>query len=67
MKFTIGGQTVTPRNDGGIGILYNSGEGFKNWQPGGFRPVLSLEVSRATMVINIRQNAENRERGTILI
>jgi len=46
MKFEIGGQKVCPRNDGGIGIRYNTGHGFRNWQPQGIRPVLSLEAKR---------------------
>jgi len=44
MKFKLGMETVTAINDGGLGIRYNIGNGFVDWQPGGIRPVLSLEV-----------------------
>jgi len=44
MTFRLGMETVRPINDGGLGIRYNLGTGFVDWQPGGTRPVLSLEV-----------------------
>jgi hypothetical protein len=44
-KFLLGVETVTAINDGGLGIWYNTGRGYTQWQPGGIRPVLSLEVS----------------------
>jgi hypothetical protein len=46
-KFTLGMETITAINDGGLGIRYNAGvgRGTVHWQPGGIRPVLSLEVS----------------------
>jgi hypothetical protein len=44
MKFVLGVETITSINDGGLGIRYNLGQGFVDWQPGGVRPVLSIEV-----------------------
>lgn len=44
-KFILGVETVTAINDGGLGIWYNTGNCYTQWQPGGTRPVLSLEVS----------------------
>ena len=46
MRFTIGVETITAINDGGLGIRYNAGpgRGIVQWQPNGIRPVLSLEV-----------------------
>ena len=43
-KFRLGVEAVTAINDGGLGILYNTGTGYTQWQPGGIRPVLSLEA-----------------------
>ena len=43
-KFILGVETVTAINDGGLGVRYNLGRGYTQWQPGGIRPVLSLEV-----------------------
>jgi hypothetical protein len=37
-------ETITAINDGGLGIRFNTGRGYTQWQPGGIRPVLSLEV-----------------------
>jgi hypothetical protein len=44
MKFRLGTESVIAINDGGLGIRYNTGQGFTDWQPGGIRPILSLEV-----------------------
>jgi hypothetical protein len=43
-KFVLGLETVRAVNDSGLGIQYNLGDGFLDWQPNGIRPVLSLEV-----------------------
>ena len=44
-KFLLSVETITAINDGGLGIRYNIGNGNVQFQPGGIRPVLSLEVS----------------------
>ena len=44
-KFCLGVEGITAINDGGLGIRYNIGNGNVQFQPGGIRPVLSLEVS----------------------
>jgi hypothetical protein len=44
MKFRLGMESIMAINDGGLGIRYNTGQGFADWQPGGIRPILSLEV-----------------------
>src|SRR5271170_5922163 len=46
MTFVLGYETVTPINDGGLGIEYNLGKGPTSFQHGGIRPVLSLEAKR---------------------
>jgi hypothetical protein len=43
-KFLLGMETVISIDDGGLGIRYNTGSGVVQFQPGGIRPVLSLEV-----------------------
>ena len=48
-KFRLGMQTIIAINDGGLGVRYNTGEGPVDWQPGGIRPVLALEVSIYTL------------------
>jgi hypothetical protein len=37
-------ETVVAINDGGLGLRFNAGAGNFDWQPGGVRPVLALEV-----------------------
>lgn len=60
--FNLGVEPVTVINDGGLGIRYNAGYGFVDWQPGGIRPVLSLEVPKEPIVVLItRQSDENQE------
>ena len=49
-------QTITAINDGGLGVRYNTGDGPVDWQPGGIRPVLALEVLIYTKVSNSRRN-----------
>jgi hypothetical protein len=44
MTFFLGVEKVVSINDGGLGIRYNLGQGFVDWEYGGVRPVLSLEV-----------------------
>ena len=44
MKFLLGCETITAIDDGGLGIRYNTGDGYIDFQPGGIRPVLCLEV-----------------------
>ena len=44
MTFVLGCETVNGIDDGGLCIHYNLGEGNTNFQPGGIRPVLCLEV-----------------------
>lgn len=44
-KFRLGMQTIIAINDGGLGVRYNTGQDPVDWQPGGIRPVLALEVS----------------------
>ena len=44
MKFVLGVETITAINDGGLGIRYIQGRRPVKWQPGGIRPVLSIEV-----------------------
>jgi len=46
MKFTLGCETVTAINDGGLNIWYNLGKGDIDFRLGGVRPVLSLEAKR---------------------
>jgi hypothetical protein len=43
-KFVLGVETIIAINDGGLGVRYNTGHGYTQWQPGGVRPILSLEV-----------------------
>jgi hypothetical protein len=42
--FTLGVETVTAINDGGLGIQYHTGRKWVVWRPHGIRPVLSIEV-----------------------
>ena len=44
MKFLLGVETITTINDGGLGIRYIQGRRPVKWQPGGIRPVLSIEA-----------------------
>lgn len=44
MKFRLGVETITTINDGGLGIQYTRNRRPIQWQPGGIRPVLSIEV-----------------------
>jgi hypothetical protein len=44
MRFQLGVETVRTISDGGLGIQYNAGAGWTNFQPGGIRPVLAVEV-----------------------
>ncbi len=53
-KVRLGMETITAINDGGLGIRYNAGRGPVNWQPGGIRPVLSLEVLLCVLSLTIR-------------
>ena len=59
-KFRLGMQTIIAINDGGLGVRYNTGEGPVDWQPGGIRPVLALEVliSALLYLINSRPNED---------
>ena len=50
MKFLLGVETIVAINDGGLGINYISDRRTVQWQPGGIRPVLSLEVSFAHLI-----------------
>ena len=45
MKFFLGVEQVTAINDGGLGLRWYSEDGPIDWQHGGVRPVLSLEVT----------------------
>jgi len=63
MTFEIGGQKVSPQNDGGIGIRYINQHGVHNWQPGGIRPVLSLEVFLILIIIDIGETSNVQEKG----
>jgi hypothetical protein len=49
-KFLLGTERITAITDGGLVIRYVSGNKMKEWQPGGVRPVLSLEVSSPNTV-----------------
>ncbi len=44
-KFLLGMESVAAINDGGLGIRYFTGKGPVQFQPGGIRSVLSLEVT----------------------
>jgi len=44
MKFQLGVESIRAISDGGLGIQYNAGDGWTNFQPGGTRPVLAVEV-----------------------
>ena len=46
MKYTLGCETITAINDGGVHIRYNLGQGNIDFRLGGIRPVLSLEAKR---------------------
>lgn len=45
MRFLLGCETVIAIDDGGLSIRYNTGKGHTNFQLGGIRPVLCLEVA----------------------
>jgi hypothetical protein len=51
MKFLLGVETIVAINDGGLGINYICDKGRVQWQPGGIRPVLSLEVLFAHLIL----------------
>jgi len=51
-KFRLGMETISAINDGGLGLRYNIGDGPVDWQPGGIRPVLALEVSFHNIIPN---------------
>src|SRR5947207_10672764 len=53
-------ETISAINDGGLGIRYNIGDGPVDWQPGGIRPVLALEVSFHNINILIIQAKRRR-------
>ena len=66
MKFLLGLETITAINDGGLGIRYNAGRGLTQWQPGGDRPVLSLQVmnelySMRPILKAKRQRSKNKD------
>jgi hypothetical protein len=57
MKFLLGVETITTINDGGLGIRYIQGRRPVKWQPGGIRPILSIEVRRLSFYLtNVRRN-----------
>ena len=43
-SFKLGNQKIKVVNDGGLGIIYNTGQMDVEWQSGGGWPVLSIEV-----------------------
>jgi len=44
MKFMLGVESVRVISDGGMILRYNDGLSWTNFQPGGNRPVLAVEV-----------------------
>jgi len=44
MLFRLGVEDVRAISDGGMALQYNAGTGWTNFQPGGIRPVLAVEV-----------------------
>jgi hypothetical protein len=51
--FTLGVETVTAINDGGLGIRYHDGKELVVCRPGGgVRPVLSIEVYSSSPLDN---------------
>ena len=67
MKFLLGVETITTINDGGLGISYMLERRPVKWQPGGIRPVLSIEVATSFFfLINDRQNVNGLQERTIL-
>lgn len=55
MKFALGVEPITAINDGGLGIRWNDGSSQIDWQPGGIRPVLSLEVLSTSIYLIVGQ------------
>ena len=45
MGFKLGTESVRTISDGGLGVRYVADDGWTNFQPGGIRPVLAVEVS----------------------
>lgn len=60
-KFRLGMQTITAINGGGLGVRYNNGEGVVDWQPGGIRAVLALEVPSNSMLYLIPGQAKTSQ------
>ncbi len=61
MKFVLGVETITTINDGGLGIRYFVGKRPTQFQPGGIRPVLSIEVHFGVSISNVQAK---RQRAT---
>jgi hypothetical protein len=66
-KFNLGVEAVTAINDGGLGIRYNAGSGFVDWQPGGIRPVLSLEVPKTLRIILTLRRSDGNQTGVMIL
>ncbi len=63
-RFFLGVEGINAINDGGLGIRYNLGKGFVQFQPGGIRPVLSLEVS-PSLIYSLLNNARPNDGGRL--
>jgi hypothetical protein len=61
-KFFLGVETINAINDGGLGIRYNTGLCYTQWQPGGTRPVLSLEVLYSSYWANYEAKRQRSKR-----
>ena len=55
MKFRLGLELISAINDGGLNLRYNAGRGVVQWQPGGTRSILSLEVIRPLIIAQLIQ------------
>ena len=69
MNYKLGGEKIRPVNDGSVGIKYLTEKQRVAWMEGKF-PVLSIEVRRAPIQPNYRQNGgyqRTRRVQTLLI
>ena len=63
MKFLLGVETITTINDGGLGIRYIQGRRPVKWQPGGIRPVLSIEVHLLSFYLTLGKTSTCCQKG----
>ena len=51
MRFKLGTESIRTISDGGLGVQYHAVDGWTNFQPGGIRPVLAVEVFSPNLVL----------------